>query len=268
MKINREKERKLKEWIRRLNPEQQFFLTRFTEMETEKALARVLSVVEISLFATLREVFPDLHTNEIFEFIEKYVKEVEGNQKYISCGEGEAKMIKENQVKAENRTLELLNTGLDQKCIVEKLKSEFNNLTPSDIKNIYKRTKDQWVKPTIPAKDYVRPNQLIERPKLTKADKELLEATEEATKPRTPPENVILTTQKPTKKNLFEGLEIMEPIKVKFKGEIITIGPDYIECGEGRFDTIKDLEAYRDEEVKSFMDRIENIKQVVNRFSL
>ena len=264
MKINREQERKLKDWIRKLKPEQQFFLTKFSELETEKALARVLNVVEISIFAALRETLPDLSTKEIIDIIEVYVKEVEGNSKYINCREEEIKMIKEKELKAEAKTLELLNTGLDQKQIIQKLNAEFYNLTPSDIKNIYKRVKDEWVKPkaaiTEVCRDYQLPSGKV---KLTKTDIDLL-ATEEAkpTAPTPAAAKKVIIEQK------LEGLEIIDPIKVKFKGEIIVIGSDFIECAEGKFDTIKDLEEYKNEEIKLFNQRIDNIKQVVKRFSL
>lgn len=266
MKINREQERKLKEWIRRLKPEQQFFLTKFTEMETEKALARVLNVVEISIFAALRETLPDLSTKEIINIIEVYVKEVEGNSKYINCREEEIKMIKEKELNAEKKTLELLNSGLDQKQIIQKLNAEFYNLTPSDIKNIYKRVKDEWVKPKAAITEVCRDYQLpTGKVKLKKEDVELLkETTPPAPKP-TPPaaaKKQIVIEQK------LEGLEIIDPIKVKFKGEVIVIGADFIECAEGKFDTIKDLEEYKDEEIKLFNQRIDNIKQVVKRFTL
>jgi len=266
MKINRETERRLTDWIKKLTPEQQFFLTKFVEAETEKAMMRVLSIIELSIFAATRENFPELSSDEIFDFIGVYVQEFEANSKYISVRKEQFEMIRSQENKAEKKTIELLNSGLDQKNIIDQLRKEFRELTASDIKNIYKRTKDEWLKPKVKAEGYVKEIQLHSKTtKLKEEDIKLLNSKEEVVEVEVEAVKIVKESNK--KENELTGIEILEPIKIKYKNEIITIGPDYLECAEGRFDTLKDLEEYRDEEIKLFKNKIENIRQVVEKFS-
>lgn len=250
--ISKDKEKKLKSWIKNLNKDQTWFISSLIKNETEKATVKILSVIDMCIFAAIAEGLPELTTQEIQAITEMFAQEITANKKYIIASEEEMKMIKNQEIEAEKLTIQLLEEGQDQKYIIDKLKREFKQLTSSDIKNIYKRTKDKWVLPKIPATEKVKDNLLPggSTKKLKEEDKKLLNMEEEI-----------------KGENSNNQIEILDPIRVKYNNQVVVIGPDYIECVEGKFDTIEDLERYKEEEIKRFNDRIESIKHVVNKFS-
>lgn len=241
----------LLKWIKTLSPEKSLLINDYINQKVDKMVWSINQALDTCITASLIDK-EDLSIAEIMELIIKANDYMKDAEKFLSKY-GEDWIVKINELKPKIQAMSkvLLEKDFKQADSVKALKEEFKEVPTKDLVYIFKETKEEWCQKCA---------------ELTEEDKEKIKAKNKAYNENKKVSNAIVPkevekpveTNKKTTESKFKI--ISKEITLEGKFGIYKITKNGVQAGKEYFQDAEALEAYKEEELKAFNAKIDEIK--------
>lgn len=243
----REHERKVNKmtnWLNSLSPEQEKAITYVIDEKVSKITHSIEQALDTSVAAAMI-MKTDLNIKSIEDILSLASNYMTDSKQFLSkYGSDWIMKINEIKPKIKEECIKLLNENKNQAEAVKTLKEVFKEVPTKDLVNIFKETKEEWMKP---------------KATQNKAESEEKEVSNVIThKEENKSVDKPIESKKEEMKNMFEVVK--KEIILKGNYGTYKIDSNGVQAGDLKFKTDEDIKKYEEEQLKQFKNQMGELR--------